>query len=190
MPLAHDRLAAHPDGSLTVRLKTRWRDGTTHIVMQPRDLIDRIVPLIPPPRAHQVRYHGILAPAASLRDSVVPASAQPESQGTTTQPLSDAGPPEPAPAATNDAMKPRRTRWAALLQRVFAVDALACPRCGATLRLLAAIEDPSVARAILGCLALPARAPPPGTGQPTASQPDPDPDPPFEFDQRTDYEET
>jgi len=87
-------------------------------------------------------------------------------------------------------MKPRRTRWAALLQRVFAVDALACPRCGANLRLLAAIEDPAVARAILGCLALPARAPPPATGQPTASQPDPDPDPPFEFDQRTDYEET
>ena len=189
-PLAHDRLAARPDGSLTLRLKSRWRDGTTHIVMQPRDLIDRIVPLIPPPRAHQVRYHGILAPAASMRDSVVPASTQSESEGTTTRPPSEAGPAEPAPDATHDSMKPRRTRWAALLQRVFAVDALACPRCGATLRLLAAIEDPAVARAILGCLALPARAPPPATGQPTASQPDPDPDPPFEFDQRTDYEET
>jgi hypothetical protein len=31
------------------------------------------VPLIPPPRAHQLRYHGILAPCASRRDRVVPA---------------------------------------------------------------------------------------------------------------------
>jgi hypothetical protein len=51
-------------------------------------------------------------------------------------------------------------RWAALLQRVFEIDALRCPRCGATLRLIAAIEDPMVARRILECLKLPARAPP------------------------------
>jgi len=185
-PLAHDRLAAHPDGSLTLRLKTRWRDGTTHIVMQPRDLIDRIVPLIPPPRTHQVRYHGILAPAASLRDSVVPASVQSESQGTTTQQLGGTESAEPAPNATHDAMKPRRTRWAALLRRVFAVDALACPRCGATLRLLAAIEDPAVARAILLCLGLPARAPPPRAAD---SEPATDEDAPFDFDQRTPYDD-
>ena len=51
-------------------------------------------------------------------------------------------------------------RWASLLQRVFEVDALRCPRCGSTLRLIAAIEDPTVARKILECLKLPARAPP------------------------------
>ncbi len=51
-------------------------------------------------------------------------------------------------------------RWAALLQRVFEVDALQCPRCGSTMRLIAAIEDPRVARKILECLKLPARAPP------------------------------
>jgi hypothetical protein len=51
-------------------------------------------------------------------------------------------------------------RWASLPQRVFEVDALQCPRCGSTLRLIAAIEDPAVARKILECLGLPARAPP------------------------------
>jgi hypothetical protein len=55
---------------------------------------------------------------------------------------------------------PRRLPWAALLQRVFEVDALRCPRCGAGMRLVAAIEDPAVARKILECLKLPARAPP------------------------------
>jgi hypothetical protein len=67
-------------------------------------------------------------------------------------------------------------RWAALLQRVFEVagqlcwpsaceskihrDALRCPRCGHAMRLIAAIEDPGVARSILECLKLPAQAPP------------------------------
>jgi hypothetical protein len=35
------------------------------------DRIDALVPRIPSPRAHQVRYHGILAPAASLPSRVV-----------------------------------------------------------------------------------------------------------------------
>jgi len=74
-PLANDRLEEHPDGRLALRLKTRWRDGTSHILMERSELIDRLVPLIPPPRAHQVRYHGILAPCASRRDRVVPAGA-------------------------------------------------------------------------------------------------------------------
>jgi hypothetical protein len=42
---------------------------------------------------------------------------------------------------------------------VFEVDALRCPGCGARMRLLAAIEDPEVARKILECLDLPARPP-------------------------------
>jgi len=52
-------------------------------------------------------------------------------------------------------------RWDSLLQRVFEIDAQRCPRCGSTLRLVAAIEDPTVARKILECLKLPARAAPP-----------------------------
>ncbi len=48
-----------------MRLKTRWRDGTTHILMERSERIERLIPLIPPPRAHQVRYHGILAPSAA-----------------------------------------------------------------------------------------------------------------------------
>jgi len=42
----------------------------------------------------------------------------------------------------------------------FALDVLECPRCGGRMRILAAIEDPSVARKILDCLGLPSRPPP------------------------------
>ena len=48
-PLANERLEEHPDGRLALRLKTRWRDGTSHILMERSELIDRLVPLIPPP---------------------------------------------------------------------------------------------------------------------------------------------
>jgi hypothetical protein len=171
-PLATDRLEEQPDGRLTVRLKTRWRDGTTHVLMERSELIERLVPLIPPPRAHQVRYHGILAPCASLRSRVVPVRALDLGL-----PDGWADPPGAEAATSADAVgslqaeeehlrgdptdrRPRRYQWAALLQRVFGLDALRCPRCGATLRLIAAIEDPAIARHILEYLGLPARAPP------------------------------
>ena len=32
------------------------------------------VPLVPPPRAHLVTYHGVLAPCASLCSAIVPAA--------------------------------------------------------------------------------------------------------------------
>ena len=59
-----------------------------------------------------------------------------------------------------EATSPARMRWAALLQRVFAVDALRWPHCGATMRVIAAIEDPLITHKVLACLGLPARAPP------------------------------
>lgn len=205
-PLAHDRLEVRPDGRLALRLRTRWRDGTTHILTERHELLERLVPLIPLPRAHQVRDHGVLAPCASARDRVVlgprPPAATAEVQGPLPEkhhdpsPLRPQGPREcdtdrnpavrvnahcpsrshshaeprgdpgavdrhrsgraPAPGSP----VPRRLPWAELLQRVFEIDALRCPECGAQMRLLAAIEDADVARKILECLGLPARGPP------------------------------
>jgi hypothetical protein len=203
-PLANERLEERPDGTLALRLKTRWRDGTTHILMERSELIERLVPLIPAPRAHQVRYHGILAPGASQRDQVVPdeafdasadalmravdqcgGQAAGESRGPTKAPDRPNGTSggarledprhgeephrsnEEPPSRPDPRDRAHRMRWAALLQRVFEADALRCPRCGSEMRLIAAIEDPMVAREILECLDLPARAPPlvPDVGQ-------------------------
>jgi len=73
---------------------------------------------------------------------------------------STAGAPPQSPAALPPAeaapVAPRlaRWRWADLLHRVFAVDVLACPRCGGRMRILATIDDPLVARRILAHLGL------------------------------------
>jgi hypothetical protein len=202
-PIATDRLTKLEDGRLCYRLKHRWRDGTTHIVLDPIDLLERLATFVPSPRFHMVRYNGILAPCASWRDHVVPQvapaampdppdaakphahtagtragcdepsgpssepcnklqapSAQPLETQTSVSGESASTPHSQSPNARRPRPRPRRLAWAQLLQRVFASDALACPRCGGRLRLLAAIHDPEVVRAILDCLNLPSRAPP------------------------------
>jgi len=226
-PIASERLEECGDGVLTLRLKTPWRDGTTHILMKRAELIERLVPLIPPPRAHQVRYHGILASSASLRARITPAQATPAAdsvsprsqtgtqppaktarsagiEATTSSPVAQQLPNRaPAGIETLPSVECRRVGegshadlaaqtgrmpWAALLQRVFAVDALRCPDCGSAMRLVAAIEDPAVARRILEGLQLPARAPPLGDAdpRPDASQ---HPLDDASFDQSPRYEE-
>ena len=75
--------------------------------------------------------------------------------------------------------KPRRVEWAELLRRVFAVDVLACPRCGGRMRLLSVIHPPDATRAILECLDLPPRAPPTRAPIPDPSEVVPDWEAPF-----------
>jgi hypothetical protein len=210
-PICLERLEAQPNGRLTYKLKTQWRDGTTHILMERHELLERLAPLIPPPRAHQVRYFGILAPCASGRDSVVPGAREavaaasvakkgnqeaacaldptrrgrppdaetvptasiavpegPSSAATEVDPVSSPGAQaEEPPESTQQAVTPRqalsdrsrRLPWADLLHRVFGVEALRC-ECGHSMRLIAAITEPTVAKRILECMGLPPRAPP------------------------------
>jgi hypothetical protein len=53
-------------------MKKRWRDGTHALVFHPLSLIGRLISLIPPPRFHMLRFHGVLAPHAAVRSVVVP----------------------------------------------------------------------------------------------------------------------
>ncbi|MGE3173836.1 MAG: transposase [Planctomycetota bacterium] len=71
-PIVLDRLTRTDDGTILYKLKRRYRNGSTHVVFSPHTLIERLCALIPRPRRHLVTYHGVLAPAAGLRDRVVP----------------------------------------------------------------------------------------------------------------------
>jgi hypothetical protein len=149
-PLAVERLERLSSGRLAYRMKTPWRDGTTHVVMSDGELVEKLAALVPAPRFHLVRYFGILASAAKQRPSIVPLPP----------PASTAESCEHRNAAEEQDPRPRNYTWSQLMARVFALDVLECPRCGSRMRILAAIEDLVVARKILDSLGLPSRPPP------------------------------
>jgi hypothetical protein len=165
--LASERLSLDPEARLVYRLRHPWRDGTTHLLLEPLELMERLAVLAPPPRFHLVRYHGILAPRAAWRDRAVLVLPHPhENPDPAHSGQANADAPDRHVTERQPAKEPARARrggrlpWAQLLQRVFAAEALTCPRCGQPMRVLAAIQTPEAIRAILECLNLPARPPP------------------------------
>jgi len=149
-PIAEDRLRHTPDGHVLLRLRHRWTDGTTHLLFEPTEFLERLAVLTPRPRVNLLLYYGVLAPRAACRPHVVPARHGREFTGAETAP------------------DPPARSWAALMRRAFGFDVLTCPRCGRAMRLIALIEAGEVSRRILRHLGeatgvptpAPARAPP------------------------------
>jgi len=166
-PLSTERLSLLTDGRLLYKLKRRWRDGTTHVIYEPMELMERLAALVPPPRFNITRYYGVLAPAATFRPSVVP-------EGEQSIPAKHPGCSARIETSTTEetetkpkrGKKPRNYSWAQLLKRVFEFDVLSCPRCGGRMRVLCAINSPPAIQKILDCLGLPSRAPPMAPAKP------------------------
>ncbi len=142
--IANERLSVNRQGQVVLRLKTAWRDGTSHIVMAPLEFMQRLAARVPRPRLHLIRFHGVLAPNAKLRSQVVP-KVEPATAHTC----------EHAPAHS----APVRMSWARLLKRVFDIDMEHC-ECGGNLKIVAVIEQPEVIEKILTHLGLSAQPPP------------------------------
>ena len=73
--------------------------------VEPEDFIARLVALVPKPRAHLTRYHGVFAPASRDRARIVPRTRTVAERGE---------------AAATD--RQRAMSWAQRLKRVFAID--------------------------------------------------------------------
>jgi len=164
--VATERLTAMPDGRLLYRLKRPWRDGTSAVIFELQDFMSKLAVLVPAPRAHLTRYHGVLGPAAVWRPLIIPTAAaandkssqiglnpQPSPQPSTVPVVA----PEPAPESLP--AQHRNYTWAELMKRVFLVDVLQCECCGGRMKVVAAIHAPDTTRKILKCLDLPSRAP-------------------------------
>ena len=78
-PIAEERLSVDGDGLVVYELKHPFSDGTTHVcctwtyecrgrqdagsgLFEANDFIARLAALVPRPRAHLIRYHGLFAP--------------------------------------------------------------------------------------------------------------------------------
>ena len=159
-PFSHRRLTWTPSGKVAYQLRRPWYTGQTHVVLPPVAFLRRLSLLIPPPRQHQVRFHGVFAPNARERRAVVALvpgagdidAALPGDDGHASSSAAD---PETAPRLPARA----RLSWAALFARVFAKDVLTCPACAGRMRVIALVTDTSVAAAILTHLGLPTEVP-------------------------------
>ena len=70
--VAEPRLSLTAGGRIRYALKSPWRDGTTHVVFEPPDIIARIAALVPRPRVNLTRYHGVFAPNSRWRSRITP----------------------------------------------------------------------------------------------------------------------
>jgi hypothetical protein len=134
-PIATERLSECPLGSLQYKMKTPWKDGTSHVSFSPLDFIARLVALIPPPRMNMIRYHGVFAPNFKGRRSIVKKS---KAKGDKT-PIAEKA-------------QPARLSWAEMLKRVFEIDVTVCPKCSGRMEQIAVIRDKAVAKTILESL--------------------------------------
>ena len=145
-PLTLGRLSHDGGDVYRYRMKRTIR-GRDELVLTGKELVKKLAVLVPPPRVHLVRFHGVFAPNAKHRAQVVPGAGAPTRQ-------------EPAPAKAEPARPTRRDGtsridWASLLRRVFKVDVLACARCGGRMRVISVIEEPTVIEKLLRHLGLP-----------------------------------
>jgi len=142
--LCEKRLALTAQGRVSYSLKTPWRDGTTHVEFEPVEFLARLAALVPPPRAHLTRFHGVFAPNARLRAQLTPARrgkrATADTHGDTVRDLPDQRTPEDCRRAMT---------WAQRLKRVFGIDIATCLHCGGAVRILASVEEPDAIEKIL-----------------------------------------
>ena len=150
-PVNLSRLRYHPDSKLLLFEPKSGQpiDDDDDPLVDPLEFLARVLIHIPEPRKHLVHFYGVYANRIRTTYRAVD-SARAGADGEASE------------------LTSRRTlsrRWAELIFRIYEVDPLDCPRCGARMKVLALIVEPNVIRQILDHLETRAcpRAPPNST---------------------------
>jgi hypothetical protein len=147
--------------------------GASGVVkLSPFGFLDRLADLIPPPRKHRHRYHGVFAPNHPLRPAVTALAVGNVGKQRDAANSAHAG--HDAEDCCGTRANPRshdtsRIAWAKLMARVGEEFPLQCPACGGDIRLISFITEPGPIRKILTHLGEPLEPPPisPARGPPT-----------------------
>jgi hypothetical protein len=151
------------------------RPGANGVVeLTPFEFLDRLADLVPPPRKHRHRYHGVFAPNHKLRPAVTALAIGNIGKRRDDATGGDGAGGQPTEGCCDTQAKPRshdtsRIAWAKLMARVGEEFPLECPACGGDIRLIAFITEPGPIRKILTHLGEPLEPPPvsPARGPPT-----------------------
>ena len=157
------------------RSRKSTRPGANGVVeLTPSEFLDRLADLVPPPRKHRHRYHGVFAPNHKLMQAVTSLAIGNVGKRQEAVTGGHGGDGHAAKSCCDVRQTPRshdtsRIAWAKLMARVGEEFPLACPTCGGDIRLIAFITDPGPVRKILTHLGEPLEPPPvsPARGPPT-----------------------
>ncbi|WP_438003361.1 transposase [Sorangium sp. So ce321] len=132
-------------------MKKPWRDGTRFVLFEPDELIARLCAKVPPPWFPRIRFHGALAPNATLRKQVVASARLSAGAASPKPPAAPVGVEQlslfDGSAKADDTGVPSDRRpWAWLLRHVFSVDVTVCPQCSSPMRWLAMATTPGHCR--------------------------------------------
>lgn len=155
-----ERLSRLADGRFAYRVKHPIGQKT-HRVMEPMEFMARLASMVAPPRYPLVRYFGVFAPGSRDRKRVVPGRAAKHTRCCAAHEAAKRA----STATANEATPARdetlerasaialaapispaleggtRIPWADLLRHGFDLDALRCPRCAGTMRVVAVVQD-------------------------------------------------
>jgi hypothetical protein len=151
------------------------RPGANGVVeLSPFEFLDRLRDLVPPPRKHRHRYHGVFAPNHKLRRAVTALAIGNVGKRGDATTGGHGGDGHGTGGCCDANQKPRshdtsRIAWAKLLARVGEEFPVESPNCGGDIRLIAFITEPGPIRKILTHLGEPLEPPPisPARGPPT-----------------------
>jgi hypothetical protein len=129
-PVSLQRLRYEPHSQQILYQTKSGHDRLDPQLSDPMEFLARVLIHIPEPGKHTAHYWGIYSCRSRLRPH---SSSPPDEQ------------PNPSSARRSELRK----RWAHLIQRVYQVDPLRCPRCGSKMRIIAFITKPRVIRRIL-----------------------------------------
>lgn len=141
-PAGVDRFEAMGDGRIAVRFKRPWSDGTSHIVLTPVELVEKLAALVPPPKVNMTRYFGVFAARSKLKRRI-----------------------RPKPPANEGQVQPGcgghgyRIPWEQLLKRTFDYQVMSCPRCNSQMQRISVIHDRQAIDKILAAVGYAADSP-------------------------------
>jgi len=132
-PVNLSRLRYHPDSQLFVYEPKAPQDLDDEALVDPLEFFARVLIHIPEPKKHLVRFYGVYAnrvrATCRAEDNALAGTDGEVNEATSSRTLS--------------------RRWAELIYRIYEVDPLNCPRCGAGMKILTFIIDPKIIRKIL-----------------------------------------
>ena len=152
-PLSNERLEILKSGDVKLQLKTKWNDGTTHLLFTPEEFLEKLSALIPPPKSHLVRWGGCLASNSPYRKKI------------TLKPQIKKG--FQFDEETGEKTYKSKS-WSIMLSKVFKIDVMTCEKCGGPMTAIGKVQDPDSVKKYLKHLNLDYEPPP--RGPPTRVQ--------------------